>query len=111
MLQQKAKSYGASSTRPDPSLHVYDALKPPSNPATLYTVNEYDALSLIASLVLAIAQTDRLKWDISESYLDLSTIALRVTRGVGGVRDLYEVRIVLERAYMKSIKLKKLSSA
>lgn len=93
-LHQKAKSYGVSSTRPDPSLHVYEALKPPFNLAIPSTVIEYWELSL-ASLVLAIAQTDRLKRDMSESYLELSTIALGVTRGADGVRDLYEAGIFL----------------
>ncbi|KAI1001744.1 hypothetical protein K3495_g6455 [Podosphaera aphanis] len=60
---------------------------------------------------LAKAQTDRLKWDISESYSELFTTALGATRGARMVIDLYEAGMVLGRAYMKSIKLDKLSSA
>ncbi|KAI0997180.1 hypothetical protein K3495_g11008 [Podosphaera aphanis] len=86
-LQQKAKSYGLSSTRRYPSLHVYEAIKPLSNPATPFTVIKDEDLSLLASQVLAIAQTDRSKWDISESYSELSTTALGITRGAGGHRS------------------------
>ncbi|KAI1000248.1 hypothetical protein K3495_g7946 [Podosphaera aphanis] len=85
-------------------------MKPYLNPAISCVIIEDEKLSQ-ASQVPATAQTDASKRDTTESYSKLSTTALGTTRDAGGVRDLYEAGTVRERAYMKSIKLDKLSSA
>ncbi|KAI0996675.1 hypothetical protein K3495_g11509 [Podosphaera aphanis] len=82
-LQQKGKRYGLSVSvsvslaRLDPLLYLCKALEKPSNPATPFTVIE-----------------DK----------ELSTIAFGIIKGAGGVRELYEAGIVLEIAYMRSLK-------
>ncbi|RKF88458.1 hypothetical protein GcM1_084007 [Golovinomyces cichoracearum] len=51
------------------------------------------------------------KINTSEGSPELSTIAIGISRGAGGIRDLYEVGIARKRAYMRSIKFDKLGSA
>ncbi|KAI1004802.1 hypothetical protein K3495_g3416 [Podosphaera aphanis] len=107
---QKSKGYGVSSTPRDPSLHEYERIKPYLNPAISGVIIEDEDLSQ-ASQVSATAQTDVSKRDTTESCSKLSTTVLGITTGASGVRDLYEAGTVRERAYMRSIKLDKLSSA
>ncbi|KAI0999278.1 hypothetical protein K3495_g8914 [Podosphaera aphanis] len=109
-VHQKAKGYGVSSTRRDPSLYEFEMTKLYLNPAISCVIIEDEELSQ-ACQVPATAQTDASKRDTTESYSKLSTTALGITRGVGGVRDLYEAGTVRERAYMRNIKLDELSSA
>ncbi|KAI0992384.1 hypothetical protein K3495_g15802 [Podosphaera aphanis] len=85
-------------------------IKPYLNPAISCVIIEDEELSQ-ASQVPATAQTDASKRDTTESYSKLSITALGITRGAGGVGDLYEAGTVRERAYMRSIKLNKLSCA
>ncbi|KAI0992880.1 hypothetical protein K3495_g15305 [Podosphaera aphanis] len=109
-VHQKAKGYGVSSTRRDPSLHEHEMIKPYLNPAIYCVIIENQEVSQ-ASQVPATAQTDASKRDTTESYSKLSITALGITRCAGRVGDLYEAGTVRERAYMRSIKLDKLSSA
>ncbi|KAI1002826.1 hypothetical protein K3495_g5377 [Podosphaera aphanis] len=109
-VHQKAKGYGVSSTRRDPSLHEHEMIKPYLNPAISCVIIEDEELSQ-ASQIPATSQTDASKRNTTESYSRLSTTALGITRVAGGVRDPYEAGKVRERAYMRSIKFDKLSSA
>ncbi|KAI0998733.1 hypothetical protein K3495_g9463 [Podosphaera aphanis] len=70
-VHQKAKGYGMSSTRRDPSLHEYEMIKPYLNPAIAYVIIEEEELSQ-SSQVPATAQTDASKRDTTESYSKLS---------------------------------------
>ncbi|KAI0998776.1 hypothetical protein K3495_g9420 [Podosphaera aphanis] len=85
-VRQKAKGYGVTSTRRDPSLHEYDMIKPYLNPVISCVIIEDEELSQVP----ATAKTDASKRDTTESYSKLSTTALGITRGAGGARDLYE---------------------
>ncbi|KAI0996831.1 hypothetical protein K3495_g11351 [Podosphaera aphanis] len=85
-------------------------IKPYLNPAISCVKIEGEELSQ-ASQVPATAQTDAPKRDTTESCSTLPTTALGITRGASGFKDLYEAGTVRERAYMRSIKLHKLSSA
>ena len=111
-LPPKAKGHGESSTRRDPSLHEYEALKLSLSTAapSIIEEDEYPSSSIFFKFPKS-ALMSKSKWNISEGSPELSTTAILLLRGAGGIRDLYEAGTARERAHMRSIKFDKLGSA